>query len=189
MADQIKSSAKFLREELQSDGIELGSSHSHAIVAAALGFKSKKALIDSPDSPMNWDFDEYPSLALCVDDNRDQISDAIGKIREQVPIKEVDPSLLARIIQSGLTPACESCNSRSRFMFPVGYEIEITGWACQDCADSSLYSHCGFCGEGTLHAVSNLNEAGECPVHAGESSYSDEELEDLESLAEYIANH
>lgn len=54
---------------------------------------------------------------------------------------------------------------------------------------SNDFGFCWCCGEDIAYQVEDLNRASECDDHAGESSMTEEEEEDAESLAEYHLNH
>ena len=189
MYDQFKIAAHFLREELANDGIQLGSSHSHAIVAAGLGFNSKKALIDASNDPLKGVFIDDENLALLVDDNELSIQACVQRMAGSPPIKKVLAATLTNLVKSGLAPACECCGSRAQGMQPVSDIRERGGWVCGGClSDPYQYGHCRYCGDDTFYRVDDLNDAFECDEHDGEGILSDEEAEDQESSVEYLSN-
>jgi hypothetical protein len=63
-------------------------------------------------------------------------------------------------------------------------------WVCDSCvakAHRNMNVGIGFCwccGD-QPHDIRDLNTQNECPIHYGESSYSEEEREDMDSYIEY----
>ncbi len=177
--DLIKQAAEYLRKEIPG----IGSSHAHAAVAHAIGYKSKKALLD--DELLDR---ENPNLVLQVEWNRDVLETRISEMGGETPLKRVSAGHLMRVIHAGLAPACECCEEKRLSIKPLGYEEDDpAGWVCAPCAsDEEEYGECVYCGPEYVYRADEINSAGECPEHAGESALDPEEEEDIESYIEYM---
>ncbi len=177
--DPIKQAAEFLRDQISGTG----SSHAHAAVAHAIGYKSKKALLD--DEQLDRD---NPNLVLQVEWNRSVLENRISEMDGDTPLKHVSSQHLMRVIHAGLAPACESCEEKHLGIRPLGYEEdEPEGWVCSTCSsDEEEYGECKYCGPEYVYRADEINSAGECPEHAGESALDPEEDEDMESYIEYV---
>lgn len=93
-------------------------------------------------------------------------------------------------------PNCSYCgyqHSAMNVVRAVAYHDGYTQaqyWVCDSCvvhAHKNMNVGIGFCwccGD-QPHDIRDLNHQNECPIHYGESSYSEEELEDMESYIEY----
>ncbi|OTG66416.1 hypothetical protein [Acinetobacter silvestris] len=101
------------------------------------------------------------------------------------------------LIYSHFVPNCSYCgrehHSVMNFVRPVAYHDGYTQfqyWVCDSCVTQSRremnvgIGFCWCCGD-QPHDIRDLNNQNECPIHYGESSYSEEELEDMESYIEY----
>lgn len=177
--DPIKQAAEFLRAKVPGTR----SSHAHAAVAHSIGYKSKKALLDD-----EWFDHENPNLVLHVEWNQDMLSSRIAEMDGDTPLKRVSSQHIMRIIHAGLAPACEGCEEKHLGIRPLGYdEHDPEAWVCATCSsDEEEYGQCKYCGPEYLYRTDEINAAGECPEHAGESALDPEEEEDMESFIEYM---
>ncbi|POC39300.1 hypothetical protein [Vibrio vulnificus] len=168
-------------------------SHCYELIAAAFGYgqhvSMKKDDVDWDDQECyieRWRDDVY------INPRAEQaLVDRIKKL-DAPELKRAPSFIVTGIVQATLAPACKDCGRHD----PDGDFVhdeecnESIEYVCQRCAkDEDEYGTCRFCGNGTLYPTSLLNSAGECPVHKGESYYSEEELEDLNSYVEYLNNH
>lgn len=186
MSDEIdytKQSATYLIAEAARQGIVIRSAHAHALVAAGLGFQSRKALLDGPDAIAlddPWLSQEKPDV--------DEIHAAVDRMRSGKLDHSAVP-FIAATVRAGLTPACECCNTVSGTNMPIG-NVDVgeqCRYVCQQCiARGEHYVRCLVCGNTRIHRHFELDEAGMCFEHIGEFDQDDEEREDFESLAEYL---
>ena len=189
MSDVIKNAAKHLQESLSQDyGKKVRSSHAHAAVSGYLGYNSKKALLaDNCDEPIEDEFVLFHSESA---PNPEVLENVISRMKN-TPLKELSTRIVERSIEAALTPPCEVCGHKTGNSYPVfqsDYPDEPIAQVCSMCVkDEEEYGECRFCG--ILCRAEEINEAGECPEHYGEGSYSEEELEDIESFVEYHMNH
>jgi hypothetical protein len=185
MQDFIKTAAKFVREQLTAEGIEVGSSHAHAAISAYCGFNSKKALIDHGPNI------EDENLILSITPNLQKLAERVSEMK-QVPLQSVPTDHLADLITTALTPACEFCGVKQKENQPIGdsYDpyFEPDGWVCSDCASSEEdeYAICRFCGPNVIYRADQINYRGECPEHDGESVMDEEEEQDWEDYIENV---
>lgn len=177
--DPIKQAAEFLRDQVPGTG----SSHAHAAVAHALGYKSKKALLDD-----EWFDHENPNLVVHAELDQNMLVSRVAEMDGDTPLKHVSSQHLMRIIRAGLAPACDGCQEKHLTIRPLGYEEDDPeGWVCANCAsDHEDYETCMYCGPEYLYRADQINAAGECPEHAGESARDPEEEDDMESYIEYM---
>lgn len=181
--DYTKQAAYFLRDAVKPLRIEIGSSHAHMLVAAALRYGSRRAMLDDPNCP--YVYDQWLSgQADCVDG----IRDAISKMRDASLSPDQAP-MIAQLIQDGLTPACMECGTIDSRNMPIGAvrQGDEAEWVCMECAsDRDNYGHCRCCGEEVLYEADQLDENGLCEEHEGEFDLDPEEEEDWESYIENI---
>ena len=182
--DTIKAAAEYLREALSSEGIELGSSHAHAAIAAFCGFNSKKALLDNGPDTADSNF------VLAVEPDIENLAKQVEKMKG-APLHAVQINHLADLVQTALTPECELCGKKELRNVPIGdsqaFYFEPDGWVCPDCAtDEDEFATCLFCGPDVIYRADQINERGECDGHDGESVMSDEEEQDWEDYIENI---
>lgn len=182
--DVTKDAADFVTKIFAADNRKVKPSHAHALVAHYLGYNSKKAMIDDQD---DWIDDEGNGLDSYSPDLK-QIAERVAAMKSS-PLKEAPVDYLADVVYAGLAPPCECCGEKSLDIMPLG-DADIggspEGWVSQQCAsDDEDYGTCWCCGDDVIHRTENLNAAGECPDHAGESSLDEEEQEDRNSWIEY----
>jgi len=176
----FKQAADKLRTGYQEGGYgKLKSSHAHEVVAAAYGFNSQAALKADefqlyPDDP-----ESYP------DPDITSINTRMGRLG----INQQFSHDAAEIISEAVTPACNFCNRQ----IPTQPVIlsNPQKWICISCCHISDHvGSCWCCGDDYVYDATQLNHAGECPEHAGESEpYDDEEAEDRASYADYWQTH
>ncbi|WP_174365170.1 hypothetical protein [uncultured Caballeronia sp.] len=121
-------------------------------------------------------------------DNVGKIKDAIARMND-APVQLDQASMIAALIQEGLTPVCVKCGRLSSQNMAVGdvRPGDEANWICRTCAsDNSQYGHCRCCGENLLFSVDELDDQGLCQEHAGEFDLSPEEEEDWESYIENV---
>lgn len=180
--DFTKDAADHLREKAREQGLEIGSSHAHALVAASLGYKSRAALLDqnSNHSPTNqWLSRE--------DQDTDQIREAIARMRETSLTEEHLP-FLAATIRDGLTPPCGETGIRSARNIPLG-DVEPgdeTEWVHPISAHNNVFGHCRCCGIGILYRLDDLDGQMLCAEHHGEFDLDPEEQNDWDDLVENL---
>jgi hypothetical protein len=185
MSDFIKQASKHLQKSFQQNHqVKVGSSHAHAVISGALGYKSKVALLsDNEIIPLE---DEFRLHQQGGDVNEEFIATAIDQMKE-TPLKNIPLSTIADTALEALTPACECCGNKtldSQPVFNSDNPDTPIAQVCVNCKDH-YYGHCEYCGTGTLYRSIELNRSGECKEHRGEGSYDDEEIEDIQSYAEY----
>lgn len=185
--DVIYTAATHVKTTLENMGRDLAPSHAHELIAACMGFNSKKALIDSGA----YDLHDQ-ELGLTLQPDLPKLEEKMRKLRPDL-FQIFTAPLLSRVIKTGLTPPCECCGYRLAAVVPItGRKRDIVdGWVCMHCVDryGHAYGACHYCGEGIVYRAETLNSKDECPEHAGESNMDSQEEEDLESLAEYLHNH
>lgn len=190
--DVVKEAVDYSKITLHNNGFDVGPAHLHDAVAGYLGYKSKVALKSDHFSS------DDPNFVLSMVPDIKQMTDNISRQKDN-PLNQVTPDRLARIIRTGLTPACACCGNKNPHMAPVadaehasldGYDpVE---WVCPICSKNEEYGHCRYCvfdGNNLLYRLSDLNENGECSIHAGESKMDPEEEADWESYVENRINN
>jgi hypothetical protein len=182
--DTVKAAAEYLRETLNSEGVELGSSHAHAAISAYCGYNSKKALLDN--GPDTTDL----NLVLTIDPDIENLAKQVAKMKGD-PLNNVSINHLADLIQTAITPECECCGAKMIHSRPIGDSratyFEPDGWVCPDCASyDDEYASCRFCGSDVIYRADQINERGECSEHDGESVISEEEEQDWDDYIENI---
>lgn len=184
--DVIDQAVDFLREHYLERELDIRPAHAHAAVSHYLGYNSKIALkSDSDFDPTDVELLSYRETGT------DKLAQHIP-LMKPTPLQGLNVHDLGAVIYAGLAPACECCNTKSLTITPLGREeSEPDGWVCQPCAadESEDYAHCQFCGDDYIYRTSEINHRGECAEHDGESVFDDEELDDMDSLVEYIQNH
>lgn len=186
MSDVIKNAAQFVRAHFANIGIEIGSSHAHAVVSHCLGHDSKKSLIDDNNIDS-----ENENLVLHYEPDLKKLEVRISAMKDN-SLKKVDVSYLARVIYAGLAPSCECCGNKQLDIVPLGYEEdEPDGWVSESCAAKAEdeYGTCNYCGPSYIYRSSDINRHGECQEHSGESIQSPEEEEDWASYTENVVNN
>lgn len=184
--DFTKSAADHLRVEAEKRGLQIGSSHAHALVAAWLGYDSRVALLAPSSNHYTgdpWLYNGTPDQAA--------LQAAIARMR-QTSLQPTDVPFLAQTIQDGLAPACVETGLRSAQNRPVGYihpgeEASDTEWVHPSTArDQNLFRHCPCCGSDYLYRVEDLDEKGLCQEHKGE--FDHDSSEDEQDWVDYIDN-
>lgn len=184
--DIIKTASQYLISELkETHNISIQSSHAHAAIAGYLGYKSKKALIDSDEIDIDED------ILFFNETDKKSLTDAIARMKDDTPLKTISIPVVSKIIEIGLTPKCECCGRQKEGVKPVFAEEQDRpdGYVCADCVsrdrDDDTYSTCNFCND-KIYRSEVINSAGECEVHVGEGNMDTEEREGWESYVEYI---
>lgn len=183
--DFTKQAADYLRKAGEREGLSSGirSSHAHALVAAALGYGSRKAMLDDPEGPYlkdQWLSREAGDIQ--------KVKEAIERM-QKAPVQPDQAEMIARIIQDGLSPGCVECGEHSSCSSPLGYVQpgDEADWVCPRCAsDDEQYGHCRCCGDDVLYRLEELDDQGLCPDHHGEFDLDPEEEADWESYIEYV---
>ncbi|WP_075882046.1 hypothetical protein [Vreelandella massiliensis] len=182
--DVTKEAADFIIKTFAADNRKVKPSHAHALISHYFGYNSKKAMIDDGDC---WVDDEGNGLDS-YDPDLKHVKERVTAMKSS-PLKEAPTEYLADVVYAGLAPPCECCGEKSLDIMPIGdpYNGDTPeGWVSQQCAsDDEGYGTCWCCGDHIIHRAEDLNAAGECPEHAGESSVDEEEQEDRESWIEY----
>jgi len=183
--DYTKQAADHLREESKrlGAGSEIKSGHAHMLVAAAFGYKSRKAMQDDPKGP--YFHDQWLNSDA---GDVEKIKEAIGRM-DNAPVQPEQAPLIASIIQDGLTPACIECGTHSSHSEPLGLVDpgDESDWVCPSCARNKYqYGRCQYCGDDKLFRLDDLDDQGLCKEHQGESDLSPEEEDDWESYIENI---
>ncbi|MEW6996253.1 hypothetical protein AADZ86_00910 [Colwelliaceae bacterium BS250] len=188
MSDIIKKASKYLQETIQDlNPNKLGSSHAHAAISGALGYKSKKALLaDNYNSPIEDEFILYSQGGKL---NNSLLAEVIDRMKDS-PLKSLPSHVVSSAISEALTPECEHCGDKNVYSQPLFSSNDIEepiAQVCHSCSDDrEEYDTCLYCGEGTLYRSSEINSAGECSEHQGEGSFSDEEREGWDSYIENV---
>jgi len=188
MPDLIKHAVKHLQKSLSKDyNKEVRSSHAHAAISGYLGFNSKKALL--ADNYGELIEDELSLFHNMLPPNTKVLEDVISRMKD-TPLKELPTRVIEDTIKIALTPPCEVCGhktSNSHSVFQGDDPDEPIAQVCSSCVqDEDEYDRCHFCD--LLCRAEEINNAGECSEHYGESSFDEEELEDMESMLEYHMN-
>lgn len=182
--DTIKAAAKYFREQLAVENLEIGSSHAHAAISAYCSYNSKKAMIDDgPDL-------EDPNLILSITPNLEKLGERIAEMKE-TPLQTISLPRLGNLIATALTPACECCGIKKRQNKPIGDPSELyfdpDGWVCSNCVESEDdYATCRYCGPDVIYRAEQINDQGECQEHNGESVMDEEEKQGWQDLREYF---
>ncbi len=189
MSDVIKNASKHLQTTLKDIHSEkLGSSHAHAAISAALGYKSKKALLtDNHNIPIDDEFILYKQNSAI---NTEVLNIAVESMNNS-PLKDLPRYAMERAVTEALTPECECCGKKTRHSVPLFSSDDIDDPIAQVCGacrtNEREYAYCTYCGYDTLYRANEVNAAGECYEHRGEGSLSDEEQEDWDSYSEYLS--
>jgi hypothetical protein len=181
--DYTKAAAEHLRDKAREKGIEIRSSHAHALVAAELGYNSRAALL-------------APQSNHCLDDqwlhrappDTEQIRAAILRMRDS-SLTEQNVPFIAETIQDGLAPPCCETGIRSAHNIPLGYvkEGDETEWVHPSAArDDNNFGHCRCCGEDVLYRIEELDDEMLCEEHHGEFDLDPEEQQDMDDFVEYM---
>lgn len=187
MTDVIKEAVQFIREYVKSEyGVEIGSSHTHAAISGYLGYKSKKALLaDNDGYPIE---DEHVLLHGKTSDK--SLSESVSRMQSS-PLKDLPAHIVRELIETALTPSCERCGKKTLKSSPVyteSDEDDPDGQVCDRCSSfhDDEYTTCTYCGPGVIYRADQINAAGECSMHAGESYMDDEERQGWEDYIEHI---
>lgn len=181
--DFTQDAAHHLREKARKKGLEIGSSHAHALVAASLGYKSRAALLADDSNHYLGDpllFREVPDMV--------QIGEAIERMRETT-LTQANVPFLASTIQDGLTPPCTESGIRSVQNIPLGTDQpdENTQWVHPSVAhDQNEFGHCVCCGNSIFYRLDDLDSNGLCEEHHGEFDLDPEEQQDFDDKLEYL---
>ena len=172
---------KFIRDKIPGTR----SSHAHAVLAHALGYNSKKALLDDPDISL-----DDKNLVMSAQLDNGFILSKVAAMGE-TPLKHIGAERLSETLFGALAPACECCHEKSRAIKPLGCDDpDPDGWVCEHCVQTTAaYDHCELCGNEYVYRSDQINSAGECPEHAGESKFDSEEQEDWGSYIENVQNN
>lgn len=181
--DYVKNAVDHLRAKASKQGLKIGSSHGHSLVAAHLGYESKIALL-SKDSDHcvddQWLHRERPDL--------NQIRATISRMRETV-LTEQDAQFIANTIQDGLAPPCVETGICSASNIPLGDVMpgDETEWVHPSVArDERKFGHCRCCGQSVLYRLDELDDEMLCQEHHGEFDLDPEEQQDMDDLIEYM---
>lgn len=182
--DFTKAAAEHLRAKAKERGLDIGSSHAHALVAASLGYQSRVALLAS--SAEHWTGDPW---LYREEPNLEELGASIARMRHGSIEPELVP-FLAEAIRDGLAPPCSESGLRSAKNIPLG-DIEAGGDATDvewvhptEARDRERFGHCRCCGDHYLYRVDNLNEKGLCEEHKDEFDLDDDEQKDWDDLVE-----
>lgn len=182
--DFTKAAADHLRSVAKERGLEIGSSHAHALVAASLGYQSRVAFL-SPTSE-HWTGDPWLYLE---EPNQVELGAAVTRMRKGA----VEPDhvlFLAGAIRDGLAPPCSETGLRSAKNIPLGCvdkgdDATDVEWVHPSQArDRERFDHCRCCGSDYLYRIEDLDEHGLCEVHKGEFDLDEEEQKDWDDLIE-----
>ncbi len=181
--DFTRDAAHHLREKAREQGMEIGSSHAHALVAASLGYQSRAALLDKKS-------DHSPTSQWLSREHQDteQIREAIARMRE-TSLKEEHVRFLAATIRDGLTPPCSETGIRSARNIPLGdvEPGEETDWVHPSCAyNTNMFGHCHCCGTRIMYRLDDLDDQMLCAEHRGEFDFDPEEQKDWDDLVENL---
>lgn len=181
--DYTKAAAHHLREKASQQGLKIGSSHAHALVAASLGYKSRAALLDNSSNHLptdQWLSHENPDT--------NQIRDAIKRMRDTNLTEEHVP-FLAKTILDGLTPPCCETGIISAENIPLGNVNpgDEAEWVHPSCSrNTDTFGHCRCCGEGVLYRLQDLDDQMLCAEHHGEFDMDPEEQAGWDDLVENL---
>lgn len=182
--DFTKAAADHLRDVSRERGLEIGSSHAHALVAASLGYQSRVALLEP--SSGHWTGDPW---LYREEPNHAELGAAISRMRKGAVELEHVP-FLAETIRDGLAPPCSETGVRSAKNIPLGY-VDVGDRASDvewvhpsEARDRERFDHCRCCGTSYLYRVEDLDEHGLCDEHRGEFDFDEDEAKDWEDLVE-----
>jgi len=183
----IKDAVELLRTPKIDPRFQFKASHAHELVAAYLGYKSKAAIVLG-DRPPFLSHDEPESLDH--PDAIEHIEKRIGKLSNLEVTCEY-ASDIAEIISTAITPDCDYCNDGLEVTKAVEDEGNGLKYTCLHCVETGeQLGHCRLCGgDGKIYELSDLDKDSLCPNCTGEFDYDEEEMEDMESKAEYYLNH
>lgn len=104
-------------------------------------------------------------------------------------LKKLPCYIIEQAIYAGLAPPCEVTGEHQLDIVPV-YTDDIDepdGWVSEKTANEydEEYGYCRYCRSAYLYRSHELNPAGECNAHAGESDMSEEESKDRDDYIEY----
>lgn len=183
----------FNRPPLVPHPVEVKLSHCHELIAAAFGYGQR---VSMKKDDIDWDDQEvYTERWRDTVFQNNKVDGAIIKRITELnapSLKAAPGFIVTSIVKSNLTPPCKECECQDQRGVFVQDEDgnDSIEFVCSTCAaDDELYDTCQFCGDDILYPISLLNSSGECPIHKGESSYDEDEMEDIESYVEYINNH
>lgn len=186
--DIVKKASKHLQKTIQDMYNEkLGSSHAHSAISGALGYNSKIALLaDNGNRSID---DEFVLFHEGGDIDEAGLDDAIERMKDS-PLKTLPKYAVRRAVHEALIPECECCGKKTRHSQPLfnsDHPDEPIAQVCGSCRhDEDEYDTCRYCGSGILYRASEINSAGECREHRGESALSEEEQDDWDSYIENI---
>lgn len=84
---------------------------------------------------------------------------------------------------------CCSCSCTCTSGLHIETEPDQPEPICKTCAaDPDVYGRCRLCPADRVHLVGELDAKALCAVHSGEMDFSDSELSEIESLAQYLQN-
>lgn len=168
-----------------------------SVLCIAFGYSVLQDLIDDfQDGLMNDTSDPF-------------YNDELNRICDMGVIRQIDnllqqwrifnPHLVQQVVSliySHFVPNCSYCGQHHSVMNGVrdvayhdGY-TQSQYWVCDICVSQAQrgmdvgIGFCWCCGY-QPHDIRDLNHRNECPIHDGESSYSEEEREDMDSYIEY----
>lgn len=199
--ETIQAKATYLKDSLEADdyrylpsSVSKGTvklAHCHELIAAGLGFKSKKSMLSYCNDPRNWDDSEvyierYYSHSAGHKLNTQLVMDRVSNLKD-TPLHKSKEEFVIHSVAEAIAPPCHDCNEKDangRFIHDGdGSDPQI--YVCRACSEEDKYDTCVYCGSGTLYKASDINRAGECPEHAGESYMDEEERDDWDSFIEY----
>ncbi|EPB6687178.1 TPA: hypothetical protein ACVO0R_004810 [Vibrio alginolyticus] len=175
--------------------VKVKPSHAHAVLSAALGYKSKQALLADVGEGVLDDLDAYRQYwyenIYRGEIDTQTIKNVLSRMGD-TPFKQLPERQLMRFIEDALAPECE-CGVKHPHGAPIFDEHfnpsnpEPVDYVCPTCAsDDNCYSTCLFCGDDVLYPAELINRNGECPEHYGESDMDEEEEQDWEDYIEYL---
>lgn len=180
--DYTANAAKHLRDKAREQGIEIGSSHAHALVAAELGYNSRAALIAlNSDHSVDdqWLHRETPDI--------DKIRETISRMHDSKISEPLIP-FIAKTIQDGLAPPCCETGIHSSRNIPLGDvdEGDETEWVHPSAAkDEDEFGHCRCCERDILYRMKDLDQM-LCKEHRTEFDLDPEERKDWDDTVEYM---
>jgi len=188
---KFKTAAFQLQQQaLKHHDVKLNRGQAHELIASAVDDYNSMAALKSDGFSLDVDCPEQFSL----EGAERRIGSRINSLRLDEKLPDSFSHNAAGLIRETLTPNCTECGCDLPTI-PINQEndrqYQPQTWVCNDCkSNSNAYGRCFYCGDEYLYRVSDLNENGECPEHAGESEPVDEfEAEDHESWLEYQLNH
>lgn len=186
--DVIKDCATYIQTEIKNRfNVSVKISHCHELVAAILQFNSKVALTTYNNGPI-YDpfFIASPSENFTIGDVNN-VQAAVLRFKES-PCKNIDPYILYDIVYASLIPVCEHCEIKSSHSYFVYNDNqEPIAVVCHNCYNyyEDMYARCWCCGDDFLYRSDIINRFSECPIHDGESSYDEDEEQDILDYIEY----